>query len=317
MMEPATREFMESGFGVDFSRVKVHTGECASAAALAVNARAFTVNSDIVFGAREYAPRTESGRWLLSHELAHVVQRAPDYSTVPPAGAPLILGNAHHRAEGEAGRAANEVARGGFFSVQASQAGGSVIRREPLPSSSEQSPKGDKARLKRLFAAVKATAVGQKFIGNAGGEPKVVWGDAFGRHGNFDGNNTITLNEAEENQLNDCQWQQVLAMELGNFANAVLLNSVYDEGEKGNLSKDDFVRSIEKIEYDSRTLVIEAYESGQFGAPGPDCPPIFTGGQISFEDYIKDPRGATHRADYEAQWEQYCEKSYLKKHPTK
>lgn len=316
-LDPAMRGLMELRFGHDFSRVRVHADQRAGTAASALTARAFTVNRDIVFGAGEYAPKTESGRLLLSHELAHVAQRARDNSALPATGVPLALGNAHDRAEGEARRAADEVARGGFASLQTSQAHEAVILREPLASAAGQPPKGDKARLKRLFAAVKASSVGKKFIGDAGGEPNVVWGDAGGRHGNFDGSNTITLNEAEESQLNDCQWQQVIAMELGNFANAALLNSVYDEGEKGNLSKDDFVRAIEKIEYDSRALVIEAYESGEFGVPGSDCPPIFTGGQIPFEDYIKDPRGAAHRADYEDQWEQYCKKAYLKKHPTK
>ena len=275
------------------------------------------MNRNIVFGAGKYAPQTESGHRLLSHELAHVVQQAHDNSATPAEGVPLVLGDAHDRAEGEARRAADEVARGSFASVQTSQVHDAVIQRELLASAPQQSPKGDKARLKRLFAAVKATSPGKKFIGYAGGEPNVVWGDTGGFHGSFDGNNTITLNEMEEGQLNDCQWQQVIAMELGNFANATLLNSVYDEGEKGNLSKDDFVSAIEKIEYDSRNLVIEASESGEFGALGPDCPPIFTGGRISFEDYIKDPRGAAHRASYEDYWEQNCKKTYLKKHPTK
>ena len=105
-------------------------------------------------------------------------------------------------------------------------------------------------------------------------------------------------------------------MELGNFAHAIPLNFVYDDCEEGNLSKEDFVRAIVKTEYDTRVQVIEAHQSGQFGAPGPDCPPIFTAG-IPFEDYIKRERGAKDRADYEAQWEQNCEKSYLKKHSGK
>lgn len=316
-LDQTTRWFMESSFGHNFSQVRIHTDQRADAAASAIAARAFTLTRDIVFGAGEYAPKTESGRCLLSHELAHVAQQARANSAPPATGLPLIVGDAHGRAEGEARRAADEVGRGSLASVQTSQARDSVILREPLAPVPQQSPKGDKARLKKLFAAVKATSVGKKFIGYAGGEPNVVWGTTGGGHGEFDGGIMITLNETEESQLNDCQWQQVIAMELGNFANATPLNSVYDEGEKGNLQKDDFVRAIEKIEYVSRALVIEAYEGGEFGAPGPGCPPVFTGGRISFEDYIKDPRGATHRATYEEQWEQYCKKAYLKKHPTK
>jgi Domain of unknown function (DUF4157) len=61
--------------GFDFSRVRVHTGARASASARAVNASAYTVGSDIVFGEGRYAPQTLEGRRLLLHELAHVVQQ--------------------------------------------------------------------------------------------------------------------------------------------------------------------------------------------------------------------------------------------------
>jgi len=66
---------MEHGFGHDFSQVRIHTDAHAAQAASTVAARAFTVNHDIVFGVGEYAPQTESGRRLLSHELTHVVQQ--------------------------------------------------------------------------------------------------------------------------------------------------------------------------------------------------------------------------------------------------
>lgn len=62
--------------GHDFSRVRVHAGERAAAAARSLDARAFTVGRDIVFGAGEYAPHTPAGRRLLAHELTHVVQQA-------------------------------------------------------------------------------------------------------------------------------------------------------------------------------------------------------------------------------------------------
>jgi hypothetical protein len=40
-----------------------------------VNALAYTVESDVVFGVRQYAPSTPEGRRLLAHELTHVVQQ--------------------------------------------------------------------------------------------------------------------------------------------------------------------------------------------------------------------------------------------------
>ena len=60
---------------LDFSRVRVHTGGEAAAAARSVNARAFTIGHDIVFGANEYTPASSTGKSLLAHELTHVLQQ--------------------------------------------------------------------------------------------------------------------------------------------------------------------------------------------------------------------------------------------------
>src|SRR5437763_1728429 len=42
----------------------------------ALQARAYTMGRDIVFGRGQYRPDTAAGRHLLAHELAHVVQHA-------------------------------------------------------------------------------------------------------------------------------------------------------------------------------------------------------------------------------------------------
>ena len=70
------RAFFEPRFGLDFAGVRVHTGAEAATVASALQARAFTVGRDIVFGAGHYAPETAVGRGLLAHELTHVVQQA-------------------------------------------------------------------------------------------------------------------------------------------------------------------------------------------------------------------------------------------------
>ena len=72
------RDFFEPRFGHDFTQVRVHADTRAAASARAVNARAFTVGRDIVFGAGYYTPETNEGRRLLAHELTHVVQQASD-----------------------------------------------------------------------------------------------------------------------------------------------------------------------------------------------------------------------------------------------
>jgi hypothetical protein len=68
---------MEPRFGHDFSHVKVHTDTKAARSATAVNALAYTVGRDVVFGVGQYTPQTNRGRRLLAHELTHVVQQGP------------------------------------------------------------------------------------------------------------------------------------------------------------------------------------------------------------------------------------------------
>ena len=69
------RAYFEPRFGYDFSRVRIHTDSLAAETASSVNARAFTLGRDIVFGAGEYTPETTVGKRLLAHELTHVVQQ--------------------------------------------------------------------------------------------------------------------------------------------------------------------------------------------------------------------------------------------------
>src|SRR2546425_13179281 len=80
-LDAGTRAFMEPRFGHDFSQVRVHTDSRAAESAQAVNALAYTVGRDVVFGEGEYEPGTSHGRRLLAHELTHVVQQASNIST--------------------------------------------------------------------------------------------------------------------------------------------------------------------------------------------------------------------------------------------
>ncbi|MFZ2171011.1 MAG: DUF4157 domain-containing protein [Methylococcaceae bacterium] len=66
------RAFMEPRFGVDFSHVRVYTGNDAIQMNRDVGAQAFTHGSDIYFGAGSSPNNLE----LTAHELTHVVQQA-------------------------------------------------------------------------------------------------------------------------------------------------------------------------------------------------------------------------------------------------
>lgn len=67
-LDPVTRTEMESGFGADFSDIRIHTGSRASTLSRSLNAEAFTTGADVFFrGTPE--PR------VLAHELAHTIQQ--------------------------------------------------------------------------------------------------------------------------------------------------------------------------------------------------------------------------------------------------
>src|SRR5947209_7957462 len=74
-LDESTRSFMEPRFGHDFSRVRVHADGRAAESAQSVNALAYTVGQDVVFGGGQYEPETMEGKKLLAHELTHVVQQ--------------------------------------------------------------------------------------------------------------------------------------------------------------------------------------------------------------------------------------------------
>jgi hypothetical protein len=74
-LDSAARATMEPRFGRDFSQVQVHTDGQAAKSARAVNAMAYTVGRDIVFGEGQYRPDNLQGQKLLAHELAHTIQQ--------------------------------------------------------------------------------------------------------------------------------------------------------------------------------------------------------------------------------------------------
>lgn len=73
-LDPETHAFMELRFGHDFSQVWVHTDAKAAELARVVNAIAYTMDRNIVFGASHYVPSTIEGKMLLPYELTHTIQ---------------------------------------------------------------------------------------------------------------------------------------------------------------------------------------------------------------------------------------------------
>jgi hypothetical protein len=100
---------MEPRFGHGFSHVRVHDGAKAAESARSVNALAYTVGSNIVFDARQFAPCSAGGEKLLAHELTHVIQQG-SANTMPV----LRLGPTEDSAEREANRLETTIGREGL-----------------------------------------------------------------------------------------------------------------------------------------------------------------------------------------------------------
>lgn len=66
---------MESGFGADFSNVRIHNNSTAVQMNQQLGAQAFATGNNIYFNEGKYNPNSQEGKHLLAHELTHTVQQ--------------------------------------------------------------------------------------------------------------------------------------------------------------------------------------------------------------------------------------------------
>ena len=105
-LDAATSAEFGRRFNHDFSNVRVHRDETAAESARAMQARAYTVGTDIVFGEGAWSPGTTAGRKLIAHELVHVVQQSRGPQSVN-ASSDLEVSTPEDPAEQEADRVAD------------------------------------------------------------------------------------------------------------------------------------------------------------------------------------------------------------------
>jgi hypothetical protein len=125
-LEPNTRTFFDTRFGHDFSNVRVHADSHAAESARAVNALAYTVGQQIVFGAGQFRPESTGGKHLLAHELAHVVQQQSSNSG---SLSTFSIGSTNDPAEHEADLTAARVMSGSETAATSMTASAPVLRR--------------------------------------------------------------------------------------------------------------------------------------------------------------------------------------------
>jgi hypothetical protein len=130
---------MEPRFGHDFGNVRVHADAKAAESARAVNALAYTVGRDVVFGGGQHIPGTAMGRRLMAHELMHVIQQRSASSSRPLQGN-LTVGRPGDAFEQEADAAAGRVMAGAQdglshtsreLAIQREAPGGDIEKKSP------------------------------------------------------------------------------------------------------------------------------------------------------------------------------------------
>jgi hypothetical protein len=126
-LDDEVRADMEGHLGADLSDVRIHTGAKAAASAQAVQARAYTVGSDVVFGEGGFSPGTPDGKKTLAHELTHVVQQRQGPVDGTPTGTGIKVSDPSDRFE-QAAEASAE---------QFMASGGGAVQRDAMPEEEE------------------------------------------------------------------------------------------------------------------------------------------------------------------------------------
>jgi uncharacterized protein DUF4157 len=139
-LDSKTRGDMESRLGEDLSDVRVHTGGKADASARSINAQAYTVGNDVVFGGGKYQPNTPTGQRVIAHELAHVVQQrsGPVDGTEAPGGIKVSdpSDRFEQAAEQTADRAMSDPSAP--LSAEAASPSSASVQREAKPGEEEE-----------------------------------------------------------------------------------------------------------------------------------------------------------------------------------
>ena len=134
-LEPEVRSDMEARLGRDFADVRVHDDGRAHDSAVAVNAHAYTVGSNIVFQRDQYNPSSHDGQVTLAHELTHVVQQRSGPVDGSPQAGGIKVSDPNDRFEREASANAAQV-MSAPATVTPAATSGAAVQREATDESS-------------------------------------------------------------------------------------------------------------------------------------------------------------------------------------
>ncbi|HSE20708.1 MAG TPA: DUF4157 domain-containing protein [Pyrinomonadaceae bacterium] len=307
-LDRGTRDFFESRFGHDFSRVRIHADDKAASAADAVFARAYTVGSHIAFASGKYTPATAEGKKLLAHELTHVVQQ----SSADKSGlnTQLRVGAANDSHEHEADRVAEAVVVGSGPVSQLAllgHVGAGTIRRKITPSWTV-------SELKKMLTdcdgGLGIWAKAKK--ANKDKDPIVQSGKT--ESGGVTSGDTITLEETSDR----CNAVQVLVQELSNMSRAKDFDNLSTSALAGDLARDAFIKGFEKIEYESGVKnVLTAFDACKDIWKCKTAEKEWARKAKDFDEYFDKLLNPKHKEGYGTWWDKNCKAAYDRKHAKK
>jgi len=132
-LSPETSSQTEESLGRDLSNVRMHTDATADRLAKKLGARAFTTGKDVFFREGAYEPDSETGKRLLDHELAHVVQESGSTPQFP-----IKITDPSGPAETEAEAVSHTLAIGKDVSVVPRVEMAGAIARQPVEVKPEE-----------------------------------------------------------------------------------------------------------------------------------------------------------------------------------
>lgn len=143
-LDDSVRAGMERALGTDLGDVRVHNDGAAAASARAVQAHAYTVGNEVVFGAGQYQPDTPAGQRVLAHELTHVVQQRSGPVDGTATGDGIAVSDPSDRfeqaAEANADRVMSEGSLAGPAPTVAGGSGGAAVAQRDADPEEEEEP---------------------------------------------------------------------------------------------------------------------------------------------------------------------------------
>jgi hypothetical protein len=306
---------MESRLGHDFSRVRVHTDAQAAESATAVNSLAYTVGRNVVFGAGQYRPDTAAGKRLLAHELTHVLQQSRGVQTK------LAISQPGDQYEQEADRVADAViGRTGSHARAAGSlhATGATLQRkngdEKKKEAAPPVPSWTVDELKKMLGACDGGLGIWAKAKKANNDKDPIIKSGKTTSGGVTVGDTITLEETSDR----CIAVQVLIQELSNMSRTKDFTKLTKDAAAGDLSREDFIRGFEKIEYESGVKnVLTAFDACKDTWKCKTSEKEWARKAKDFDEYFKKLLRESHKEHYGKWWDTHYKAAYEKKHPKK